>query len=187
MLNTNPESTAFKGILLLFFSSIQWSEQQFLFYFISIYLIRFLIPLRNYLQVSLLDFFCSSAFGSMETKVKLVAERKSQVALRQNLRKSTFFILQNQRITNWLWEQGISRSHLVQPICSSRATQSRFARTISRQLLDISKDENTTSVCGQPVVVLSQPQSENVFPDVQKKPPVFQVVPTASGPVTECL
>ena len=37
---------------------------------------------------------------------------------------------------------------------------------------------------GQSVPVLGHPHSEKMFPDVQKEPPVFQVVPTASGPVS---
>jgi len=35
----------------------------------------------------------------------------------------------------------------------------------------------------QPVPVLSHPHSEKMFPDVQREPPVFQLVLIASGPV----
>ena len=35
---------------------------------------------------------------------------------------------------------------------------------------------------GQPVPVLGHPHSEKVLPDVQRKPPEFQCVPTASSP-----
>jgi len=37
---------------------------------------------------------------------------------------------------------------------------------------------------GQPVPWLGHPHREKVFPDVQREPPVFQFVPTASGPAT---
>ena len=37
---------------------------------------------------------------------------------------------------------------------------------------------------GQPVPARGHPHSENVFPDIQMEPPVFQFVPTAPGPVT---
>lgn len=37
---------------------------------------------------------------------------------------------------------------------------------------------------GQPVLLLSYPHSEKVFPDVQTSAPVFQFVPTASGSST---
>lgn len=36
----------------------------------------------------------------------------------------------------------------------------------------------------EPVPVLSHPNSKNVFPGVQREPPVFQFVLTASGPIT---
>lgn len=37
---------------------------------------------------------------------------------------------------------------------------------------------------GQPVPVPGHPHSENVYPDVQRQPPVFQVVPITAGPLT---
>ena len=36
---------------------------------------------------------------------------------------------------------------------------------------------------GHPVPVLSHLDSEKMFPDAQREPPVFQLVPIASGPV----
>ena len=40
------------------------------------------------------------------------------------------------------------------------------------------------NLSGQRVPALSHPDSKKVFPDVQRKPPVFQFVPIAFGPVT---
>ena len=40
------------------------------------------------------------------------------------------------------------------------------------------------NLSGQPVSVLSHPHSKKVFPDVQREPPVFQLMPIASGPGT---
>lgn len=39
-------------------------------------------------------------------------------------------------------------------------------------------------VSGQPVALLSHSVSEKGFPDSQMEPPVFQIVPVASGRVT---
>lgn len=39
-------------------------------------------------------------------------------------------------------------------------------------------------VSGHPVALLSHSVSEKGFPDPQMEPPVFQIVPAASGPVT---
>jgi len=38
------------------------------------------------------------------------------------------------------------------------------------------------SFSGQPVPVLSHPHGEKMFPEIQRDPPVFQCVLTASGP-----
>jgi len=40
------------------------------------------------------------------------------------------------------------------------------------------------NLSGQPVLVLGHPHSEKVFPDVQREPSVFQLVPVASCAVT---
>ena len=77
--------------------------------------------------------------------------------------------------------EGTSGAHLVQPPHPSRATQSQLPRTMPRGLLSISKDGDSTTSLGN----LCHPQSKKMFPDVQKEPPVFQVVPTAPGPGTE--
>lgn len=60
---------------------------------------------------------------------------------------------------------------LVQPPFSSR-----FPRTISRELLNISKNEDSTSpdnLCQQ----LNHPQSKNVFPDTHSDPLCFSLCP----------
>lgn len=43
---------------------------------------------------------------------------------------------------------------------------------------------DASNLSGQPVPVLSYPQSEKVFPDIWKEPPVFQFVPIASDSVS---
>ena len=55
---------------------------------------------------------------------------------------------------------------------------------MSRWVLSISKDGDSTGLSGKPVQMLSHLHSRKVFPDVEREPPVFQFVPTASGPVT---
>ena len=40
------------------------------------------------------------------------------------------------------------------------------------------------NLSGEPVPVLSHSHSKNEFPDVQMRPPVFQFVPSVSGPIT---
>jgi len=49
------------------------------------------------------------------------------------------------RMTEWLRLERSSGGHLVQPPCSSRATQTWLPRTVSRQLLTISKDGDCTT------------------------------------------
>jgi len=51
----------------------------------------------------------------------------------------------------------------VQPPCWSRVTYSRLQRTLSRQVLNISRED----LPGQPVPVLRHPQREEVLPHVQ--------------------
>jgi len=50
------------------------------------------------------------------------------------------------QITEWLKLEATSGDYLVQPPCSSRATYSQLPRTMSRQLLNISKDRDTSEV-----------------------------------------
>jgi len=40
------------------------------------------------------------------------------------------------------------------------------------------------NLLGEPVLVLSDPHTEKVFPDIQREPLMFQCVPIASGPAT---
>ena len=52
------------------------------------------------------------------------------------------------KTTQRLRLEGNSGGHPVQPHCSSRATYSQFPRTMTRQLLSISKDGDSTSSLG---------------------------------------
>jgi len=69
----------------------------------------------------------------------------------------------------WFKMEGMSGVHLVQHLCSSRATQSHV-HTAFRYFQE-------HSLC-------SQHHSEKVFPDIQKEPLVFPFVPSASSPST---
>jgi len=66
--------------------------------------------------------------------------------------------------------------------CSSRDTPSRVPRPTSRWLLDISRRRPDS--LWVPVPELHHPNSTDVLPHAQMEPPVFQLVPSASGPGT---
>ena len=53
------------------------------------------------------------------------------------------------RSTEWLWLEVTSGDDLVQPSCSSGATQSQLPRIVPRQLLEISKDGDSTASLGK--------------------------------------
>ena len=63
-------------------------------------------------------------------------------------------------------------------------TQSQLPRTMSRWLLNFSKDGDSTSSLGNLCPCSVNLTVEKVFPNVQREPPVFRFVPVASGPVT---
>lgn len=67
--------------------------------------------------------------------------------------------------------------HLVPLLCLSRAS---LLRLLSRLLLNISINEEYTAPLGN--LGLHHPHNEEVFPDVQRKPPTFQFGPIAFGP-----
>jgi len=52
------------------------------------------------------------------------------------------------RITEWSGLAGPSVGHPAQPSCRSRVTQSRLHRTLSRQVLNISREEDSTTSLG---------------------------------------
>ena len=56
--------------------------------------------------------------------------------------------LQNHRNTECSGSEGTSRYHLVQPPCWSRVTYSRLHRTLSRRVLNISREGDSTTSLG---------------------------------------
>ena len=78
------------------------------------------------------------------------------------------------RITERLRLEGNFGGHLVQPLSSSRTTYSWFPRTVSRQLLSIPKEGDSTISLGNFCQSLVTLTVKKVFPDVQTEPPVFQ-------------
>lgn len=89
---------------------------------------------------------------------------------------------QHQRITEELRWEWISGSLWSNP-SSSRATQIRELRTMSRWVLKIS-GKGDCSLSWQPVPVLSHPSSKTIFHDIETEPPVFQLGLNPSCPVT---
>lgn len=76
-----------------------------------------------------------------------------------------------------------SRKGALEIICSKSpgATLSQLPRTMSRWLLNIFKDRDSTTSLGNSCQYLVTCQ---VFPDVQTELPMFQCVPITSTPVT---
>lgn len=59
-------------------------------------------------------------------------------------------------------------------------------RTLSGQIFNILMDgDYTTSLGNLYLCIVTLKKCLEVFPDVQRKPPVLQLVPVVSGPVTE--
>ena len=58
------------------------------------------------------------------------------------------YFYRNESITEWSGLEGTSVGHLVQPPCRSRGTCSRLHRTLSRQVLNISREGDSTTSLG---------------------------------------
>ena len=89
-----------------------------------------------------------------------------------------------QRVTESLKLEGTAGRHLVQPPCSGRAAESWLPRTMAKQLLNISKNGESTTSLGNLCQCLVTLTLKKVFPDVKRESSVFQCVPIASGPGT---
>jgi len=71
--------------------------------------------------------------------------RGSPLSLSKHIQAQTSSDLeQNRRTTERVRLEGTSGGHLVQPLCSSRATQRWLPKTVSRWLLNISRDSTTS-------------------------------------------
>jgi len=90
---------------------------------------------------------------------------------------------QNHQITERLRLERTSGDHLVQPPCSSSDTQSQLSRTV-QAASECLQGWRLHHFSGEHVPGLGYLHSENVFPDAQREPPLFQFVPIASGLVT---
>lgn len=87
-------------------------------------------------------------------------------------------------ITDWFKLEGSSGDTQVQLPCTGRDTLSHLPMTMLREFFSISKDgDSMTSPANlyQFSVIL---MVTRVFPDVQREPLGFPIVPAASGPVT---
>lgn len=86
-------------------------------------------------------------------------------------------------LTEWFSLEGTSGGHLTKSTSLSRLTSSHFVHTMSKQLLKMSKDKDSTT-CGnlhQRLVTLIVRKCFLMF---RREPPVFQSVPTSSCSVT---
>ena len=57
----------------------------------------------------------------------------------------------------------------------------------STHLLNTSRDDDLVASLGQPVPMLDNPFSEDIFPDIQSRPPLMQLEAIASHPITSFL
>lgn len=90
-------------------------------------------------------------------------------------------------ITEFQKQQRLTQSyggHHAQTPSLSRATSSQLPRTVSRFLLSIFEDGDSTASLGELWQCLVNLKVGKVFSDVQTEPPVFYFVLVASCPVT---
>jgi len=94
------------------------------------------------------------------------------------------FLFLTCRNTGWLRLEGMSGGHPAQSPLLKQADLQPVAQDCVQLDVEYLQGQTIHSLSGQPVPVLVHPQSEIVFPDVQREPPEFQFVPIASDPVT---
>lgn len=73
-----------------------------------------------------------------------------------------------------------SEGHLVQPPLLKQAHLEQVVQDNVQMAFGYLQGRRLHSLFGQPMPVLSHPQSKRLFLDIQRKPPVFQLVCIAS-------
>jgi len=85
---------------------------------------------------------------SCHLKTDSITEVNNLCVLTRNIDLSMLLIIQHHRIREWSGLEGTSVGHLVQPPRRSRVTYSRLHRTLSRWVLSISREGDSTTSLG---------------------------------------
>lgn len=80
-------------------------------------------------------------------------------------------------VTEWLRLEGTCGGRLVQPPCTSKATQEPIAQDCAQTAFECLQRYRLHNLLGQPGEMLSHLHSEKGLPGVQREPPVSQCVP----------